>query len=70
MKKLLGIVGVAFVVAIIISCSASKNTGLSRRVQAFKTQYNTYYNGSEAFKDGYMAQRDGNKDYYMEMLPY
>ena len=70
MKKLLGIVGVAFVVAIIISCSASKNTGLSRRVQAFKTQYNTYYNGSEAFKDGYMAQRDGNKDNYMEMLPY
>ncbi|MBO4451057.1 MAG: tetratricopeptide repeat protein [Bacteroidaceae bacterium] len=70
MKRLLGIIGVGIVITVIVSCSASKNTGLSRRVQAFKTQYNTYYNGSEAFKDGYMAQRDGNKDNYMEMLPY
>jgi tetratricopeptide (TPR) repeat protein len=70
MKKLLGIIGVGIVITIIVSCSASKNTGLSRRVQALKTKYNTYYNGNEAFKEGYLAQRTGNKDNYMEMLPY
>ena len=70
MKKLLGIIGVVIVATVIVSCSASKNTGLSRRVQALKTKYNTYYNGNEAFKDGYLAQRDGNRDNYMEMLPY
>lgn len=70
MKKLLGIIGVGILMTVIVACSTSKNTGLSRRVQALKTQYNTYFNGNEAFKEGYMAQRDGNKDNYMEMLPY
>lgn len=70
MKKLLVIIGMGIAVTIAVSCSTSKNTGLSRRVQAFKTQYNTYYNGSQAFKEGYMAQRDGNRDNYIEMLPY
>lgn len=70
MKKLLGIIGVGMLIMIVVACSTSKNTGLSRRVQALKTQYNTYFNGNEAFKEGYNAQRDGNKDNYMEMLPY
>ena len=70
MKKLLGIIGIGLLMTIIVACSTSKNTGISRRVQALKTQYNTYFNGNEAFKEGYTAQRDGNKDNYMEMLPY
>lgn len=70
MRKLLSIIAVGLLVTIIAACSASKNTGLSRRVQALKTQYNTYFNGNEAFKEGYRAQRDGNKDNYMEMIPY
>lgn len=70
MRKLLGIIGVGLLMTIIAACSTSKNTGLSRRMQALKTQYNTYFNGNEAFKEGYLAQRDGNKDNYMEMLPY
>ncbi len=51
------------------SCSTNKNTGLTRRVQAFKARYNTYYNGSVAFKDGIEAQRNGNKDNFTEVLP-
>ncbi|MCR5314878.1 MAG: tetratricopeptide repeat protein [Bacteroidaceae bacterium] len=70
MKNLLGIIGIGLLMTIIVACSTSKNTGISRRVQALKTQYNTYFNGNEAFKEGYTAQRDGNKDNYMEMLPY
>ena len=70
MKKLLGIIGIGLLMTIIVACSTSKNTGISRRVQALKAQYNTYFNGNEAFKEGYTAQRDGNKDNYMEMLPY
>ena len=60
-------IGVAIAIT---SCSNKKNTAQSRWWQAFTARYNTYYNGSEAFKDGYMAQRDGNKDNYMEILPY
>lgn len=54
----------------ICSCSTQKNTSLSRAVQAMKARYNTYFNGHQAYLDGYNQQRDGNKDNYMEPLPY
>ncbi len=57
-------------IVIILSCSSQKNTALYRRVQAIKADYNTYFNGKQAFIEGYQAQRDGNKDNYMELLPY
>lgn len=52
------------------ACSTKKNTALTRRVQAFKALYNTYYNGHQAFIDGRDAQRTGNKDNYTEVIPY
>ncbi len=52
------------------ACSTNKNTGLSRRVQALKALYNTYYNGHLAFKEGQQAQLTGNKDNCTEILPF
>lgn len=43
---------------------------MTRSVQGFKAKYNTYYNGSQAFIEGYQAQRDGNQDNYMEIIPF
>ncbi len=52
------------------SCSTKKNTSMNRNVQGLKAKYNTYYNGSQAFIEGYQAQRDGNKDNYMDIIPF
>lgn len=46
-----------------------ENTGLTRRVQAIKAKYNTYYNGQVSFIDGVDAQYAGNKDNYSEIIP-
>ncbi len=69
MRKLLYILISIAVVAVFAACSTNKNTGLTRRVQAFKARYNTYFNGHEAFKEGRMAQEQGNKDNYTEIIP-
>ncbi len=42
---------------------------MTRRVQAIKAHYNTYYNGSVAYKDGIVAQEEGNKDNFTEIIP-
>ena len=42
---------------------------MTRRVQALKANYNTYYNGKVAYIEGVEAQREGNKDNYLEPLP-
>ena len=56
-------------ILLITSCSTEKNTAMTRRVQAIKAHYNTYYNGSVAYLEGTEAQLKGNKDNYMEVLP-
>ena len=43
---------------------------MTRRVQAFKAHYNTYYNGQLAFKDGELAQETGNKDNFTDVIPF
>lgn len=53
----------------IVACTNTKNTALTRRIQAIKAHYNTYYNGELAFIDGRLAQEEGNKDVYSELLP-
>lgn len=53
----------------LLSCSNTKNTPITRRVQAFKARYNTYYNGTLAFTDGRQAQEEGNKDNCTELIP-
>ena len=60
-----------FLVALLLflSCSNTKNTPITRRIQAFKARYNTYYNGTLAFKEGRQAQEEGNKDNFTELIP-
>ena len=55
---------------VVMSCSTKKNTALTRRVQAFKAHYNTFYNGQLAFIDGMTAQEEGNKDNFTEVIPF
>ncbi len=70
MKKALYILYIVTAFAVLAACSSTeKNTGITRRVQAFKARYNTYFNGSEAFKEGRLAQEEGNKDNYTEIIP-
>ena len=57
------------VVLSFMACSTKKNTAITRRVQAFKAKYNTYFNAHQAYLEGIEAQRTGNKDNYTELLP-
>lgn len=70
MKRTLGYILTLLLICAAVSCSTKKNTGTTRRVQAFKAKYNTYYNGNQAFIEGVESQREGNKDNYMEFLPF
>ncbi|MBQ9363460.1 MAG: tetratricopeptide repeat protein [Bacteroidaceae bacterium] len=56
-------------ILLVAACSNTKNTPVTRRVQAFKARYNTYYNGTLAFIDGRQAQEQGNKDNCTELIP-
>ena len=70
MRRSIYIVGLLVAVSVLMAgCSAHKNTAKSRAWQSFTARYNTYYNGSEAYKEGALAQEKGNKDNYTEMLP-
>ena len=60
---------VAIVTTMMAACSAHKNTAKSRFWQSFTAKYNTYYNGTLAFKDGEQAQEQGNKDNCTELIP-
>lgn len=64
-RLMLSVISIFFVCA----CSTEKNTAVTRRVQAIKANYNTYYNGKVAFLDGMQAQLKGNKDNHLETLP-
>ena len=68
MKKLIYFILALFCGAVFYSCSTKENTGLTRRVQAIKAKYNTYYNGQVSFIEGVDAQYSGNKDNYSEKL--
>ena len=69
MKKVFTLLVSLVVMGLMVSCSTKKNTGMTRRVQAFKARYNTYFNGHEAYKEGVQTQKTGNKDNYMEVIP-
>ncbi len=69
MHKCLKVLGLLTTILVVAACSNTKNTPITRRVQAFKARYNTYYNGSLAFIDGREAQEKGNKDNCTELIP-
>lgn len=56
-------------IVLLAACASKKNTAINRRIQAFKANYNTYYNGTLAFKDGRLAQEQGNKDNCTDIIP-
>jgi len=56
-------------VLVLASCSSKKNTPMTRKIQAFKARYNTYYNGHQAYLEGISAQHEGNKDNFTELIP-
>lgn len=56
-------------VALLVACSASKNTAGSRWWQSFNSRYNAYYNGKVAYIEGALAKETGNKDNFTEMIP-
>ena len=71
MKKRYIYIVTGLLVAMVIGGSSSqKNTANARRWHAFTARYNTYYNGSEAYKDGVLEQERANKDNHMETLSY
>lgn len=60
---------VVAVAGLLASCSTSQNTPVTRFYHSFTARYNTYFNGHEAYKEGVLAQNQGNKDNYTEILP-
>lgn len=54
---------------VITGCSTSKNTSESRWWHSFNARYNTYYNGSIAYIEGYIEKEKSNKDNFTELLP-
>lgn len=69
-QKALTVTTLVLALVLVCACSTKKNTALTRRVQAFKALYNTYYNGHLAFIDGREAQQEGNKDNFTEVIPF
>jgi tetratricopeptide (TPR) repeat protein len=51
------------------SCASQKNTSTTRWWKSFKTRYNTFFNGHQAYLEGMQAKVDGNKDDYTSMIP-
>lgn len=61
--------GCLITLMIIVGCSTKKNTAGVRFYHSFTTRFNVYFNGNEAYKEGFKAIEDGNKDSYQEILP-
>ena len=54
--------------AVVTGCSTSRNTAASRSYQALVTNYNVYFNGSEAYRRGFESQQKSKKDNLLEIL--
>ncbi len=56
-------------VIFLAACSRKKNTFLNRNVHAVTTEYNTLFNGNEAFTDAKEQLAYGFRDNFWEILP-
>jgi len=56
------------VISLVVGCSTSKNTWLTRNTNAFTTRYNIYFNGYQAYKEGIDAINKAQKDNYSQIL--
>ena len=59
----------AALACVLAACSTKKNTSGTRFYHSMTARFNTYFNGSEAFKEGILAQQNGHKDNYTDLLP-
>lgn len=50
-------------------CSTSKNTSTTRFWLGFKSKYNTYFNGHQAYLEGLKEKQESNRDNYINYLP-
>ncbi|WP_343328344.1 tetratricopeptide repeat protein [Polaribacter staleyi] len=57
------------VFAVLYSCSAKKDTLISRNWQVLNTKFNVLFNGNEALKQGIKEINDGYKDDWFQQLP-
>lgn len=57
------------VIMVTVGCSTQKNTAQSRWWHSFNANYNTYFNGSQAYIDGSLEKENGNKDNFTEIIP-
>jgi len=55
-------------VALLCSCSSTKNTSGTRWYHSFNTRYNVYFNGSQAYDQASKAQLEGYTENYSEMI--
>lgn len=56
-------------IMVTVGCSTQKNTAQSRWWHSFNANYNTYFNGSQAYIDGSLEKENGNKDNFTEIIP-
>lgn len=56
------------IILLVTSCSNKKNTWVSRNYQAMISNYNVYYNGTEAFNEGLEHIRKRHKNDYSHVL--
>lgn len=68
-RRILHIISLVAILFTIASCSTKKNTSGSRFYHATTARFNTYFNGSEAFKAGILEQQKAHKDNYTVLLP-
>ena len=61
--------GLMLLLLLLGSCATQKNTGTTRWWKGFKSRYNTYFNGHQAYLEGMQAKLDGNKDNYTDFIP-
>lgn len=66
------ILPLALVAALLVlsACSTKKNTAGTRFWHSFTAKYNTFYNASQAYKEGIEAKEKGNSDNYTARLPF
>ena len=59
----------ALALVLLTSCSTKKNTAGTRFWHSFTARYNTYYNGNEAYKEGFLSKESSNRDNYTDFIP-
>lgn len=59
----------ALALVLLTACSTKKNTAGTRFWHSFTARYNTYYNGNEAYKEGFLSKESSNRDNYTDFIP-